>query len=221
MKRAGIALVVFIILATVAAVAQDSGPLVLMQGPGPMGMGPPGGPGPMGMGPGGPGPRGMGMGPHHGPFGTWWKNSEVVKELQLTDDQVKQIEKTFLDYRLKLIDLRADLERQELKLQPLLEADQPNEHDVSSQVDAVVAARGKLEKSNTMMMLAIRRVLSVDQWKKLKAIQRRRGEGNFFYRRTGPGERQEWKFRGPRRSEAPEPSQPPAPPEAPEASGDK
>jgi len=199
MKRIGVIFLflAFITLVTLAAVAQ--------------------GPGPMGMGPMGPGP-GMGMGPHHGPFGTWWKNSEVVKELQLSDAQVKQIEQTFLDYRLKLIDLRADVERQETKLEPLLEADQPNEQQVSSQVDAVVAARGKLEKTNTMMMLAIRRVLSVEQWKKLQAIEHRRGEKNVFYRRMGPGEHQEWEFRGPRRSDAPEP---PAPPEAPGSPGDK
>jgi Spy/CpxP family protein refolding chaperone len=160
----------------------------------------------------------MGMGPHHGPFGAWWKNSEVVKELQLSDAQVKQIEQTFLDYRLKLIDLRADVERQETKLQPLLEADQPNEQQVGSQVDAVVAARGKLEKTNTMMMLAIRRVLSVDQWKKLQQIEHRRGER--YMRERGPGGRGET-FRGPRRGDAPEAPQPPAPPEAPGSPGDK
>jgi protein CpxP len=198
MKRIGIAslLLVFITLITIAAVAQGSGP--------------------MGMGPGGPGPHGMDMGLHHGRFGTWWKNSEVVKELQLTDAQVKQIEQTFLDYRLKLIDLRADLERQETKLQPLLETDQPNEQQVGSQVDAVVAARGRLEKTNTMMMLAIRRVLSVEQWKKLQSIHHRHAEGHMRDG-MGPGGHDEH-FRGPRRSEAPEP---PTPPEAPGAPGDK
>jgi len=190
-------LLAFITLMTAAAVAQ--------------------GPGPMGMGPGGPGPHGMGMGPHHGPFGAWWKNSEVVKELQLSDAQVKQIEQTFLDYRLKLIDLRADVERQETKLQPLLEADQPNEQQVGSQVDAVVAARGKLEKTNTMMMLAIRHVLSVEQWKKLKTIQHRRGE-RHMHDSMGPGGHDEH-FRGPRRGEAPPP--PPDGPQAPGAPGDR
>jgi len=207
MKRSGMISMVlaFITLMTVAALAQDPGPVVLVQGPGLMGPGP-------GM---GIGPMGPGMA-HHGPFGAWWKNSDVVKELQLTDAQVKQIEQTFLDYRLKLIDLRADVERQETKLQPLLEADQPNEHEVSSQVDALVAARGKLEKTNTMMMLAIRRVLSVDQWKKLQAIQHRRGERNVFYRRRGPGEHEEWLFRGPRPGDGPATA--PAPPAAPDKS---
>src|SRR5512142_2294430 len=98
------------------------------------------------------------------PLGKWWKNSDVVKELQLTDPQIKQIEQTFLEFRLKLIDLRADVERAELKLQPLIEADRPDEQQVGTQVDAVLAARAKLEKTNTMMMLAIRRALSVEQW---------------------------------------------------------
>jgi len=194
MKRIGVTslFLAFITLMTIAAVAQ--------------------GPGPMGMGPGGPEAHGMGMGPHHGHFGAWWKNSEVVKELQLTDAQVKQIEQNFLDYRLKLIDLRADLERQETKLQPLLEADQPNEQQVGSQVDAVVAARGRLEKTNTMMMLSIRRVLSVEQWKKLQTIHHRHGEE---HRRQGRGSGgHDEHFRGPRRGEAPQP--PPT-----EAPGDK
>ncbi len=112
------------------------------------------------------------------PLGKWWKNSEIAKELQLTDPQIQQIEKTFLDYRLKLIDLKADVERQEIKLQPLIEADRPDEQQVGTQIDAVLAARGKLEKTNTLMMLAIRKVLSVEQWKKLQAIQQKR-EGPF------------------------------------------
>jgi protein CpxP len=107
-------------------------------------------------------------------LGKWWKNSEVVAKLQLSDAQIKQIEDTFLDYRLKLIDLHAEVERQEARLQPLVEADQPDEAKVSAQIDLVIAARGKLEKTNTMMMLAIRRVLSVEQWKKLQAIQQER-----------------------------------------------
>ena len=207
MKRTGIVflLLAFAALVTISAVAQEPGPIFIAQGPGAMGMGP--------------GPHVMAMG-RPGPFGAWWKNSEVVKELQLTDPQVKQIEQTFLDYRLKLIDLRADLERQETKLQPLLEADQPNEQQVGSQVDAVVAARGRLEKTNTMMMLSIRRVLSVDQWKKLQSIEQHRGERNFIYRRMGPDGPGEH-MRGPGRSDAPPPPNAPPPPDGQGTAGDK
>jgi len=114
--------------------------------------------------------------PHpHGPdLGKWWKNSEIVPILQLTDAQINQIEQTFFDHRLKLIDLRAELEKQEARLQPLIEADQPDEAKVGAQIDLVLAARGKLEKANAMMMLSIRRVLSVEQWKKLESIKQQR-----------------------------------------------
>lgn len=107
-------------------------------------------------------------------LGAWWKNSEVVAQLQLSDAQIKQIEETFLEHRLKLIDLHADVERQEAKLQPLIEADQPDEARVGAQVELLVAARGKLEKANIMMMLAIRKQLTVEQWRKLQALQQQR-----------------------------------------------
>ncbi len=123
---------------------------------------------------------------HGGPeLGKWWKNSKIAADLKLTEAQISQIEQTFLDHRLKLIDLRADLERQEVKLQPLVEADQPDEAKVGAQIDLVLAARGRLEKANTMMMLAIRRVLSVEQWKKLQSIKQER-DHVFTLRTPGP-----------------------------------
>ncbi len=115
--------------------------------------------------------------PPHPPgadLGKWWKNSEIARELQLAPAQINQIEQTFLEQRLKLIDLRAELEKEEARLQPLIEADQPDEAKVSAQIDQVLAARGRLEKANAMMMLSIRRVLTVEQWKKLQAIQQER-----------------------------------------------
>ncbi len=119
-------------------------------------------------------------------LGAWWKNSEIVSKLQLSDEQVKKISQTFLDHRLKLIDLQADLEKQELRLQPLLDADQPDEGKVSAQIDLITAARGRLEKENALMMLAIRRGLTIDQWKKLQSLQAEHRGKNFFFRTEGP-----------------------------------
>jgi len=117
-----------------------------------------------GMGPGmGHGGMGMGMG------GKWWKNSELVKKLGLSESQVQQIEKAFQDHRMQLIDLRAALEKQELTMQPLVDAERPDEAKVTAQIDKVAQARADLEKSNAKMLLAIRRILTVEQWKQLQA----------------------------------------------------
>jgi Spy/CpxP family protein refolding chaperone len=142
-------------------------------------------------------------------LGKWWKNSDVVQDLQLTDAQITQIEQTFLEHRLKLIDLRADVERQETRLQPLIEADRPDEAKVGAQIDLLLAARGKLEKENAMMMLAIRRVLSVEQWKKLEAIQQGRERMRYQPGSPQPGMRK-------RTPEAPPASTPPPRPPDPE-----
>lgn len=116
-----------------------------------------------------------GPGEDEGPgLGMWWKNSEIVQRLGLSQAQVSQIEQIFYQHRLKLIDLHADVEKQEAMLQPLVEADQPDEAKVSVQLDQLLAARARLEKANTMMMLAIRRTLTIEQWKKLRAMQEER-----------------------------------------------
>jgi Spy/CpxP family protein refolding chaperone len=120
----------------------------------------------------------------NGPFiridrpGKWWKDSALMKKLGVSDDQIRVIEKIFQDHRLQLIDLHADLEKQEAILEPLVEADQPVESQVAAQIDKVAQARASLEKSDAMMLLAIRRVLTVDQWKKLRDIP---GINTFHY----------------------------------------
>ena len=89
------------------------------------------------------GPHGPGPMPH----GQWWKNSEVVKDLGLTEAQASQIEAAFLEHRKSLIDLRAELEHKELDLQMLMDLDRPDTAKVSGQIDAVLATRNKLEKA--------------------------------------------------------------------------
>ncbi len=128
-------------------------------------------------------------------LGAWWKNSEVVQELGLTQQQVAQIEQAFFDHRLKLIDLKAAVEREEMRLQPLIEADQVNEAQVGTQIDKVLAARAGLEKANVMMMLAMRKVLTVDQWKKLEGIRHERETKFRWWIEGGGKEGAQFKWR--------------------------
>jgi Spy/CpxP family protein refolding chaperone len=117
-------------------------------------------------------------------MGKWWKNPDVVSKLGLTDSQVTQLNQVFYDHKLKLIDYGAEMEKQDLKLQTLLDADQPDEAQVSTQVDQVLAARGKLEREFTMMSLNLRKQLSLEQWRQLKAMRGEEGgPGDHFFMR--------------------------------------
>jgi len=127
------------------------------------------------------GGRGGGMGDgHFGPGGMWWKNPMVVQRLTLTPDQVTRMDAIFQKSRIDLIDLKANLEKQEVMLEPLISANPPDTAKASLQIDKVADARANLEKANAKMLLSIRGVLTPDQWTKLSAHE---GSGRF----AGPG----------------------------------
>ncbi len=121
------------------------------------------------------------MGSMHRPMGMWWKNSDVASKLKLSDQQVQQLENTFYQHRLKLVDLRANVEKQDLQLQQLLDAANPDDSAILTQVDQLSAARNQLAREFTLMSLDFRKVLTPDQWKQLRSMMP--GPGQHFMRR--------------------------------------
>ena len=131
---------------------------------------------------------------------SWWNNPSTVDRLKLTDDQRKAMDAIQLQHREKLIDLRADLEKAELALQPLMGADTPNDSAITTQIDKVVQARAELERANARFLLAIRDKLTADQWKQIKENQQARGADRWRggagmqrpgFRRQGPPNQQQ------------------------------
>jgi Spy/CpxP family protein refolding chaperone len=100
----------------------------------------------------------------------WWKNSATAQSLGLTADQQKKMDDTFQQYRLKLIDLNAALEKEEVTLEPLVAAEPLDESKIATQIDRVAQARAELEKANGRMLLGIRKQLTPEQWTKLNQI---------------------------------------------------
>ena len=115
---------------------------------------------------------------HAGPPGRWWNNPDFAKSLALTTDQQTKMDAVFQQSRPHLIDLSAALQKEEVYMEPLLSADQPDESRVLAQIDRIAAARAELEKANARMLLGLRRILTQDQWKKLQADEpRQHGRG--------------------------------------------
>ena len=158
------------------------------------------------QGPGGPPGHGPGFGPGMGPgapplersmrggFGRWWDDPKMGQQIGITTDQKQKMDDIFQQNKLKLIDLVANLQKQETIMEPLIESDQPDEGKILSQIDAVAQARAELEKAHARMLLGIRRVLTQDQWKKLQAFRpegpRGPGGARDFHERRG-GNKQE------------------------------
>jgi periplasmic protein CpxP/Spy len=119
---------------------------------------------------GGPGAPPMERSFHGMDHGRWWDNPRVSAQIGLTDDQKKKMDDISQQHRLKIIDLDASLKKQEAIMQPLIQADQPDEGKILSQIDAIASARAELEKDRARMLFSIRQTLTPDQWKKLQAF---------------------------------------------------
>ena len=117
-----------------------------------------------------------------GPPGRWWNNPQMVQRLGINSDQQKKMDDIFQQNRLRLVDLNASLQKDELILEPLVAAEQPDEAKILAQIDKVAQSRAELEKANARFLLGIRRVLTQDQWKKLQAETQQ----NAFPRAAAP-----------------------------------
>jgi Spy/CpxP family protein refolding chaperone len=113
----------------------------------------------------------MGGGFRIGPGGMWWKNPMVVQRLSLTAEQTKKMDEIFQQSRLQLIDLKANVEKQQVMLEPLIGANPVDTAKAMAQIDKVAQARADLEKADAKMLLGIRAVLTPDQWTKLRDHQ--------------------------------------------------
>jgi Spy/CpxP family protein refolding chaperone len=99
-----------------------------------------------------------------------WRDRGLVSQLNLTPVQVKQMEDIFRQHRLRLIDLNAVLEKEEVRLEPMVAAETLDESKLIAQIDRVAQARAELEKSRGRMLVGIRKVLEPEQWRKLSEM---------------------------------------------------
>lgn len=102
--------------------------------------------------------------------GTFWRNPRWVETMNLTSDQQRRMDEVFQQYRLRLVDLTATLQKEELVLEPLL-ANMPPSADngakIMTQIDRIADSRAELEKANSKMLVGILQLLSKEQFDKL------------------------------------------------------
>ena len=100
--------------------------------------------------------------------GKWWQSEEYIRELRLTPEQSKKLEEVFQASVPTLKSLKKTLDQAESEFERLLE--RGDDGSVMDQVERVEAARAELNKSHTMMMLRMKRVLTTEQWTKFNAM---------------------------------------------------
>lgn len=124
------------------------------------------------------------------PEGKWWKHPRVAAEINLTSDQVREIDAIFAHARPRLLDGKAELEKREGDLQDAIDSN-ADRREIAARVEATEAARTELQKTRILMVLDMKQVLKPEQWDRLQRLrqefrqQRRERFGRFLERRRG------------------------------------
>jgi Spy/CpxP family protein refolding chaperone len=115
----------------------------------------------------------------------WW-DSEVSRELNLTEAQTKQIHQTQKDFRPRMQELRTDVNKAETEMDALFNEDPIDQAKANEAINRLVAARAELTKAVSQMDLKLRMILTAQQWADLKEKQRRSWPGGPGQGRHGP-----------------------------------
>jgi len=106
--------------------------------------------------------------PAAGQGSKWWQSDHYKRELGLTSEQSRRLEDIFQAAVPNLRAQKRALDQAETEFERLVE--KGDDGAVMEQVGRVETARAELNKSRTMMLLRMRRVLTTDQWAKFTAL---------------------------------------------------
>lgn len=103
----------------------------------------------------------------------WWQDEAVVRQVGLTAKQAKKIDDIFKASMPDLVKAKQELDRLEQDLIPFVDS-ATEDAELRGRVDRVETARAELNKRRSLMLLRMRRVLSVEQRVKFESVQQER-----------------------------------------------
>jgi Spy/CpxP family protein refolding chaperone len=121
----------------------------------------------------------------------WWENP-VINGLNLSDAQRRQIMSVTREFRNRMVDARAAVEKAEGEMNDLFNDGNAEDRRANDAIDRLAKARADLTRVVSQMSLKLRGVLTAEQWQELQRRERRpggppdgdpRGPGGF---RGGP-----------------------------------
>lgn len=102
------------------------------------------------------------------PPGKWWQHPQIIRELQLSDEQRGRLDDIFRANANELIDAKADVEKLQVAIRGELDRPQIRKAELQRIASQLSAARGKLFERELMMLVDMRSVLTEAQWTKAR-----------------------------------------------------
>lgn len=106
-------------------------------------------------------------------FDVW--NMQVIRDLNLSDDQKKQIRLTVADFRPRMAELRSSVDRAELAVEEALGEETVDSRKANDAIERLVSARADLTRVLSQLTLKVRSIMTTEQWRELQKRRPRAG----------------------------------------------
>ncbi len=109
----------------------------------------------------------------------WWGNKPVVRQLDLTPPQIRQIRAAVSEAQPHLLEVRAKVLRAEQALEDQFNSDPVDQNKTNQALEQLIAARTDLTRSLTELSLKLRVLLTTQQWQQLQRLRPNRNPNDL------------------------------------------
>lgn len=132
--------------------------------------------------------KGFGRDGSHRPALGIWRNPQMVQNLELTLEQVKQLRDADFTFREKRLGLKAELDRLRLQMEKAFADESVDPQAVLSTAEKIADLKGKMFMLGIESRLSLRKLLNADQIENLKQhIMEQKRSGPWYREKRIPG----------------------------------
>jgi Spy/CpxP family protein refolding chaperone len=118
--------------------------------------------------------------------GRWWHVDEIAGQLQLSEDEIRRLDATYEGARIRMIEIRSQVEIERIKLRSLMEQPDFDENEVMAQHQNQETARRRLSEERFRFLLEVRKIVGHDRFVQLLEIQDEHRKRRFSKDREKP-----------------------------------
>jgi Spy/CpxP family protein refolding chaperone len=102
------------------------------------------------------------------PSGKWWYNQKVVQNLNLTQNEIRQLDQLYVDSYRRLIELKNAVEREQFELDTLVSKKTVDDAKVREQFKRLESARTDLADERLRFVIGVREIIGANRFQQLK-----------------------------------------------------
>ena len=108
------------------------------------------------------------------PVGKWWERPRIAARLAITEEQVGKLNAATYPHAKAMVDLKAAVDKATIDLQAVSEAEPFDAARARTAFGTLLQSRQRLETERFEMLLKVKAILTVEQWRQLQELVRER-----------------------------------------------